>query len=66
MRFVTAVWFLLALSLTAGSGYLWWYKAAEDAAHSPETFGDLVAMAATLCGVAGGFAWARAFRKIKE
>jgi hypothetical protein len=61
-----AVWCLLGLSLTAASGYVWWYWTAERAANSPSTFLNLVALAGTLCSVAAGLAWGQAFRKVKR
>ena len=61
-----AVWLLLGLSLTAASGYVFWYWTVERAANSPATFLNLVAMAGLLCSTAAGLALGQAFRKIKR
>ena len=56
----------MALSLTAATSYLTWYGIAESRAHAPETFVNLVAMLALVCGVGAGNVWGRIIRKIKE
>jgi hypothetical protein len=61
-----AVWLLLGLSLTAASGYVWWYWTAERAANSPPTFLNLVALAGTLCSTAAGIALGEAVRRIRR
>ena len=61
-----AIWLLTAVSLTLVTGYLTWYGIAERRAHAPETFVNLVAMLALLCGVGAGILWGRILRKIKE
>lgn len=61
-----AVWLLLGLSLTAASGYVFWYWTGERAANSPATFLNLVAMAGLLCSTAAGIALGQAVRKIKR
>jgi hypothetical protein len=63
---VRAFWLLLGLSLTAVSGYVFWYWTAERAANSPPTFLNLVAAAGTLSSTAAGLALAQAFRKVPE
>jgi hypothetical protein len=60
---VRAFWLLLGLSLTAVSGYVFWYWTAERAANSPPTFLNLVAAAGTLSSTAAGLALAQAFAR---
>ncbi len=61
-----AVWLFLGLILTAASGYVWWYRAAEKAANAPADFLNLVALAGILCSTAAGVALGQAVRKIKR
>ena len=61
-----AVWLLIGLSLTAASGYVWWYGMAERAANSPPAFLNLVRLVGSLCAVGAGIALGQAFRRIKR
>jgi hypothetical protein len=58
-------WCILGLILIVASGYLLWFKAAERAAQAPETFLNLVALLALLCGMGGGIALGRGLRRVK-